>query len=172
MSDSAKSPAPGSSAAAVTAKFTERELQLLGWAMQSLKSGPPEIDNEKLAEFAGMTNPRSAGNAWNALKKKLMAPADLNAPPPTPRRRGGRKKKEVDGEDGEATPKKTSRKRTAKESEDGDASPKKKGRPTKATTKAKQETEEEEEESKVKAEPESSDSSDLKPEAEIEEEEV
>ncbi|KAH7399596.1 hypothetical protein BKA66DRAFT_452173 [Pyrenochaeta sp. MPI-SDFR-AT-0127] len=24
-------------------KFTERELQLLGWAMQSLKSGPPDV---------------------------------------------------------------------------------------------------------------------------------
>lgn len=24
-------------------KFTERELQILGWAMQSLKSGPPEV---------------------------------------------------------------------------------------------------------------------------------
>lgn len=24
-------------------QFTERELQLLGWAMQSLKSGPPEV---------------------------------------------------------------------------------------------------------------------------------
>jgi hypothetical protein len=134
-----------------------------------------------------MTNPRSAGNAWAALKKKLMAPADPNAPPPTPKRGGGRKKKGVDGEDGEATPKKTPRKRTAKEPEDGDASPKKKGRPTKAATKAKQETEEKDCKysgcfqvklkatnfltAKVKAEPESADSSDLKPEAEVEEEE-
>jgi len=88
-----------------------------------------------------MTNPRSAGNAWNALKKKLMAPPDPNAPP-TPKRGGGRKMKEADGEDGEGTPKKTPRKRTAKDPEDGDASPKKKGRATKATTKAKQEAEE------------------------------
>jgi hypothetical protein len=43
MSDSAKSPAPASATAATTANFTERELQLLGWAMQSLKSGPPEV---------------------------------------------------------------------------------------------------------------------------------
>lgn len=78
-----------------------------------------------------MTNPRSAGNAWAALKKKLMAPADPNAPP-TPKRGGGRKKKDVDGEDGEATLEKASRKRANKEPEDGDASPKKKGRSAKA----------------------------------------
>jgi hypothetical protein len=24
-------------------QFTERELQMLGWAMQSLKTGPPEV---------------------------------------------------------------------------------------------------------------------------------
>jgi hypothetical protein len=88
-----------------------------------------------------MTNPRSAGNAWNALKKKLMAPPDPNAPP-TPKKGGARKKKGVDGEKGEGNPKKTTRKRTAKEPEEGDASPKKKGRATKATTKAKQEPEE------------------------------
>ncbi|KAF1932388.1 uncharacterized protein M421DRAFT_2020 [Didymella exigua CBS 183.55] len=171
MSDSTKSPAPSSSVAAPTAKFSERELQILSWAMQSLKSGPPEIDNEKLAEFAGMTNPRSASNAWAALKKKLMAPADPNAPPPpTPKRGGGRKKKEADGEDGETTPKKTPRKRAAKEAEDGDASPKKKGRPAKA----KPRQEPEDEDAKAKAEPDSTDSNDLKPEAgaEAEEEEV
>ncbi|KAF3046620.1 hypothetical protein E8E12_011260 [Didymella heteroderae] len=173
MSDSAKSPAPDSSTAATASGFTERELQLLGWAMQSLKSGPPEIDNVKLAAFAGMTNPRSAGNAWNTLKKKLMAPADPDAPP-TPKRGGGRKKKEVGDKDGEDTPKKTTRKRTAKEPENGDASPKKKGRPVKATTRAKQESEEEEEEeegedgSKVNAEPGSDNSANLRPESEEE----
>lgn len=26
-----------------TAQFTDRELQMLGWAMQSLKTGPPEV---------------------------------------------------------------------------------------------------------------------------------
>ncbi|KAJ4409098.1 hypothetical protein N0V91_002914 [Didymella pomorum] len=133
-------------------------MQLLSWAMQSLKSGPPEVDIEKLANFAGMTNPRSAGNAWNALKKKLMAPPDPNAPP-TPKKGGARKKKGVDGEKGEGNPKKTTRKRTAKEPEEGDASPKKKGRATKATTKAKQEPEEDK--SKVKPEPASADSADL-----------
>jgi hypothetical protein len=30
-------------AAGAGAAFTERELQMLGWAMQSLKTGPPEV---------------------------------------------------------------------------------------------------------------------------------
>ncbi|KAF2626852.1 hypothetical protein BU25DRAFT_469914 [Macroventuria anomochaeta] len=138
MSDTTKSPVPG--AAAEGPKFTERELQLLGWAMQSLKSGPPEIDNEKLAAFAGMSNPRSASNAWANIKKKLMMPSDGSAPP-TPKKAAGRKKKDEAGEDGEDTPKKTHRKRANQEPEDGDASPKKKGRP--ARPKPKQEPEEE-----------------------------
>ncbi|KAJ8112270.1 hypothetical protein OPT61_g5331 [Boeremia exigua] len=145
MSDSSKS--PGSGASLEAPKFTERELQLLGWAMQSLKSGPPEIDYEKLANFAGMTNPRSAGNAWANIRKKLIAPD--GSVPPTPKKAGGRKKKGDVGEDGEPTPKKTPRKRVNKDSEDGDASPKKKARATKAKPK--------EEESTVKAEPESAD---------------
>ncbi|KAJ4990245.1 hypothetical protein SVAN01_04336 [Stagonosporopsis vannaccii] len=129
MSDTTQSPAPG--AVVEAPKFSERDLQLLGWAMQSLKSGPPEIDYDKLAQFANMTNPRSASNAWATLKKKLMAPSDGTVPP-TPKKGGGRKKK-VDGEDGEATPKKaTPRKRANKDPEDGDASPKKKGRTPKA----------------------------------------
>lgn len=132
-----------------------------------------------------MTNSRSAGNAWAAIKKKLMAPADPNAPP-TPKRAGGRKKKETDNENGEATPKKTPRKRTAKEPEDGDASPKKKGRPTKPKPKPEQDTEDEDCKLridryqtvtdllivKVKPEPDFADSNDLKPKVEEEEEEV
>jgi hypothetical protein len=39
MSDNDNTPAATGSAP----QFTERELQLLGWAMQSLKSGPPEV---------------------------------------------------------------------------------------------------------------------------------
>ncbi|KAH6879158.1 hypothetical protein BKA58DRAFT_110715 [Alternaria rosae] len=88
-------------------QFTERELQLLGWAMQSLKSGPPEIDYEKLAAYAGMGNPRSASNAWAKIKLKLMTPSPDGTVP--------------------ATPKKTPRKRAAKKQDvDGESSPKKK----------------------------------------------
>ncbi|KAI8940031.1 hypothetical protein NX059_003753 [Plenodomus lindquistii] len=149
MSDTGKvtTPTPGAAP-----QFSERELQLLGWAMQSLKSGPPEIDYEKLASFAGMGNPRSAGNAWAKIKNKLMTPADGSVPP-TPKKAGGRKKvvKEDGEEDGEGTPKKvaTPRKRAAKKQDvDGDASPKKKSR---AKSAAKVESEEDE---PVKAEPE------------------
>jgi hypothetical protein len=88
-----------------------------------------------------MGNPRSAGNAWANIKKKLMASSD--GTPPTPKKGGARKKavKNDEGEDGEVTPKKMSRKRANKEPEDGDASPKKKGRAPKS--KLKKEPEEE-----------------------------
>lgn len=82
-----------------------------------------------------MTNPRSASNAWAAVKKKLMMSSDGTVPL-TPRKGGGRKRK-VDGEDGEATP----RKRANKDPEDSDASPKKKSRTPKP--KPKQEPEDE-----------------------------
>lgn len=146
----------GNTAANATAQFTDRELQMLGWAMQSLKTGPPEvrptpplahpppnapqIDYDKLAGFAGMGNPRSASNAWAKIKAKLTAPnPDGSSPAPTPKKGGGGRKKAAaaapaaDGDDGgePATPKKTPRKRAAKKQEvDGDASPKKKGRAT------------------------------------------
>jgi hypothetical protein len=41
MSDSDK--ASASAAPSGSAAFTERELQMLGWAMQSLKTGPPDV---------------------------------------------------------------------------------------------------------------------------------
>ncbi|KAF2132766.1 hypothetical protein P153DRAFT_354233 [Dothidotthia symphoricarpi CBS 119687] len=119
--------AGGSTSNGAAPQFTERELQLLGWAMQSLKSGPPEIDYEKLAKFASMSNPRSASNAWAKIKSKLMTSSDGTVAA-TPKK-GGAKRKAEDG--GEGTPKKTPRKRAAKKQDvdgAGDASPKKKGR--------------------------------------------
>ncbi|KAH7123608.1 hypothetical protein B0J11DRAFT_316210 [Dendryphion nanum] len=129
MSDITTSPAP---------QFTERELLLLGFAMQSLKSGPPEIDYEKLAAKAGMSNPRSASNAWAKIKAKLMAGADNTDAPATPKKSRAKGKKNVtttktngDGSEGDdvETPKKTPAKRKAKK-QDGDegGSPKKKSR--------------------------------------------
>jgi hypothetical protein len=100
-----------------------------------------QIDYEKLAGFAGMSNPRSASNAWAKIKNKLMTSnPDGTAPTPaTPKKAGGRKKaattpKADEGEDAEGTPKKTPRKRAAKKQDvdgAGEASPKKKGRATK-----------------------------------------
>ncbi|KAF2636167.1 hypothetical protein P280DRAFT_368407, partial [Massarina eburnea CBS 473.64] len=104
--------------------FTEREMQMLAWAMQSLKSGPPEIDYEKLAAYAGMSNPRSASNAWAKIKNKLLSTCDGNTPIT---KKGGKKKAtSEEAADGE---KKTPRKRGAKAQDvDGEGTPKKKGR--------------------------------------------
>lgn len=41
MSDSGAD--AGGQAKGGSLNFTEREMQMLGWAMQSLKSGPPEV---------------------------------------------------------------------------------------------------------------------------------
>lgn len=140
-------------AAATVPSFTERELQMLGWAMQSLKSGPPEvshrslsswaattsgllahtlqIDYEKLAGFAGMGNPRSASNAWAKIRGKLQLNSDTAPTKNTPKKKAAAKKDDSkDGDEGGDTPKKTPRKRAAKKQEvdGGDVSPKKKGR--------------------------------------------
>ena len=89
-----------------------------------------QIDYEKLAAFASMSNPRSASNAWAKLKPKLMTNPD-GVVPATPKKGGAKKKaaaaKDENGDEGESTPKKTPRKRAAKKQDvDGDASPKKK----------------------------------------------
>ncbi|CAI6277447.1 unnamed protein product [Periconia digitata] len=117
--------------------FTAREMQMLGWAMQSMKT-PPDIDYEKLAGFAGMSNHRSAYNAWTKIKGKLFA--NMDEAQSTPKR--GRKKP-VDGEGGETPKKATPRKRAAKKNVDADAdadadgSPVKKPRATKVKTEVK-----------------------------------
>ncbi|USP77222.1 uncharacterized protein yc1106_04496 [Curvularia clavata] len=112
--------------------FTERELQILGWAMQSLRSGPPEIDYDKLAAFAGMSNPRSASNTWAKIKAKLLNPTLEGAVPATPKKTPRAKKiaaPKADSDEGDVTqtPKKTPRKRAPKKQDvDGESSPKKK----------------------------------------------
>ncbi|KAF2013529.1 hypothetical protein BU24DRAFT_411260 [Aaosphaeria arxii CBS 175.79] len=163
----------GSNTAAEGAKpvsglFTERELELLSFAMQCLKSGPPEVDYKKLAQMAGMTNDRSASNAWGKIKVKLMSGGTPGSAPATPKRGGAKKpaatpkgktengdnEAETNGGDGSPAPKKTPRKRAAKKQEvDGEpSSPKKKGG---RGAKVKQESQEEateKTEAKVKAE--------------------
>lgn len=122
MSDTEKAPTGASS------QFTERETQILAWAMQSLKSGPPEIDFEKLAAFAGMSNKGSASNAWSRIKSRLVDGTGIPMTPSKSRKRAT--KANVNG-DGESTPKMTptSRKRAPKRQDvDGDASPQKKAR--------------------------------------------
>jgi hypothetical protein len=68
-----------------------------------------------------MSNPRSASNAWAKIKGKLVTNPDSTTVPSTPR-------KATDGDEVEATPKKTPRKRAARNQDvDGEVSPKKKG---------------------------------------------
>lgn len=64
MSDSAKSPAPGSSTAAPTSNFSEREMQLLSWAMQSLKSGPPEVGHLLVLPSISFSQCSTASHAY------------------------------------------------------------------------------------------------------------
>ncbi|KAK7191815.1 hypothetical protein DPSP01_007148 [Paraphaeosphaeria sporulosa] len=148
MSDSGND--AGDSGSSSGPSFTEREMQMLAWAMQSLKSGPPDIDYEKLAQYAGMTNPRSAGNAWAKIRNKLNAATDgaIATPKKTSQKKKAAAKAEKtdDDADGEPeTPKKaTPRKRTPKKQEvDGEeASPKKRGRPARPKNKKSSDEEE------------------------------
>lgn len=52
MSDS------GNDAGASGPAFTEREMQMLAWAMQSLKSGPPDVSIPPNGVKAGTNPPR------------------------------------------------------------------------------------------------------------------
>ncbi|KAH9822945.1 RNA polymerase I specific transcription initiation factor [Teratosphaeria destructans] len=54
--------------------FTDRETLIMAKAWLCM-SEQPKIDYDKLAQECGMTNPRSASNAWAAIKKKLLAMA-------------------------------------------------------------------------------------------------
>ncbi|TPX13505.1 uncharacterized protein E0L32_005976 [Thyridium curvatum] len=81
--------------------LTERDLEIMAKAWHCMKA-EPEVDFAKLAELTGMTNPRSAGNAWRNIKTKLFA--DL--PPAEPATPGpGRKRKTPAKSRAKATPK-------------------------------------------------------------------
>lgn len=79
-----------------------------------------QVDYNKLAGYLGMTNPRSAGNAWGSIKKKLGFGGDAirsGASTPASGRTASRKRKtgsEDDDEDvDEPTPTKKPRGRAA-----------------------------------------------------------
>ncbi|KAK0247180.1 hypothetical protein B0A54_17669 [Friedmanniomyces endolithicus] len=55
--------------------FTEKEERVLKVAWTCLKSGPPEVDVEKLAKAGGFNTTKTASNTWGTIKKKLMAMA-------------------------------------------------------------------------------------------------
>jgi len=56
MSETTKLPITGSGGTEA-AKFTDRELQFLGWAMQSLKSGPPDVRSPITLSACTLTSP-------------------------------------------------------------------------------------------------------------------
>ncbi|EEY19714.1 predicted protein [Verticillium alfalfae VaMs.102] len=60
-----------SNAAPTKMQLSDREQEILSKAWSCMKV-QPEIDYVRLAAATGMTNPRSAANAWGALKKKLF----------------------------------------------------------------------------------------------------
>ncbi|KAK1983796.1 hypothetical protein LZ30DRAFT_622721, partial [Colletotrichum cereale] len=66
-----------SSEAAPKPALTDRELEILKFAWNCMKT-PPEIDYNALAAACGMSNPRSASNAWGGIKKKLFADMAAN----------------------------------------------------------------------------------------------
>ncbi|KAF2765676.1 hypothetical protein EJ03DRAFT_377597 [Teratosphaeria nubilosa] len=90
--------------------FNDRENLIMAKAWLCM-SEQPKVDYEKLAQACGMTNPRSASNAWAAIKKKLLAMAGGSgengaaaaaAPKSTPgRKRGKQAVEHVDGDDDE-----------------------------------------------------------------------
>ncbi|KAM0277593.1 hypothetical protein ACHAQH_005712 [Verticillium albo-atrum] len=66
-------------AAPAKVQLSDREQEILSKAWNCMKT-QPEIDYARLAAATGMTNPRSASNAWGAIKKKLF----VGTPPATP----------------------------------------------------------------------------------------
>ncbi|CAN8102277.1 unnamed protein product [Discula destructiva] len=67
---------------APTSMLTERDQRLLAHAVCCTKR-PLDVDYAALAERRGMTNVRSASNAWAALRKKITAPLSAAVPAAT-----------------------------------------------------------------------------------------
>ncbi|KAF2484129.1 hypothetical protein BDY17DRAFT_121798 [Neohortaea acidophila] len=90
--------------------FTPREMEIMAKAWSCMVE-EPKVDYNKLAESCGMTNPRSASNAWASIKKKILAKGGITAgnedgtpkatPKATPKRKKGAK---ADAGDDEESP--------------------------------------------------------------------
>ena len=52
--------------------FTEKEERVLKVAWSCLKSGPPDIDMNKLQVAGGFNTLKTAANTWGTIKKKLL----------------------------------------------------------------------------------------------------
>ncbi|KAG9688171.1 hypothetical protein KCU95_g2981, partial [Aureobasidium melanogenum] len=100
--------------------FTEKEEMVLKAAWRCLKSGPPEIDMEKLMKAAGFNTMKTTSNTWGVIKKKLFTDVDGDSLPTAPNT-PAKPKPAAKGKKAAATPT-PSKKRTKKdaENEDGD----------------------------------------------------
>lgn len=65
--------------ASKTITFTEKEERVLKVAWSCLKSGPPDVDIEKLTKAGGFNTQKTAANTWGVIKKKLLAMAPAAA---------------------------------------------------------------------------------------------
>ncbi|TIA08088.1 hypothetical protein D6C80_09420 [Aureobasidium pullulans] len=93
--------------------FTDREEMVLKVAWRCLKSGPPEINIEKLTKAAGFNTQKTCSNMWSGLKKKLLTDVDGNALPTAPAT-----PKPTKGKKGTATPAKKRAKKDVDDDED------------------------------------------------------
>ncbi|KAK0932765.1 hypothetical protein LTR29_015671 [Friedmanniomyces endolithicus] len=133
-------PSRGGSPASSSAKspekpvFTEKEERVLKVAWTCLKSGPPDVDVEKLAKAGGFNTTKTASNTWGTIKKKLMAmvppqgdegegdeAGDMGDTAKTPTKTPTKAK-------AKATPKKRGKKTDDGDEEDVEATPEKKPR--------------------------------------------
>ncbi|ROW16849.1 hypothetical protein VPNG_01520 [Cytospora leucostoma] len=112
--ENATPPATPKPAAGGAASLTARESEILHAALNCLKA-PLEIDYDVLAGQVGMSNPRSASNAWSVIKKKMGWNVKAGDTPATGKSTGGgaKRKKDVvagdagddgDNDGGEGTP--------------------------------------------------------------------
>ncbi|KAI3392068.1 hypothetical protein diail_6297 [Diaporthe ilicicola] len=80
--------------------LTAREQEILAKAMTCLKTAP-EIDFPELAAELGMTNPRSAVNAWAQIKKKMNWNVKVPDSPAGGKAAGTGKRKKAVSNDGD-----------------------------------------------------------------------
>ncbi|KAI7000986.1 hypothetical protein KC332_g11741 [Hortaea werneckii] len=103
-------------------EFTPRELEIMAKAWKCMTE-EPKLDYDMLAAECGMTNPRSAGNAWRSIRAKLLANAGIS--------KDGNGDGDGAGTGGNGSAKPTPSKKRAKaktEKDDDDESPSKKPR--------------------------------------------
>ncbi|KAI6803974.1 hypothetical protein KC356_g6884 [Hortaea werneckii] len=103
-------------------EFTPRELEIMAKAWKCMTE-EPKLDYEMLAAECGMTNPRSAGNAWRAIRAKLIANAGIS-------KDGNSDANGADagGGNGSAKPTPSKKRAKAKTEKDDNESPTKKAR--------------------------------------------